>query len=145
MDYFEINLQTIINEKQKCFCRNRFDRMSIIEYFITSCLIREIIECLLKLHNNHIKHCDLTPYNIMVNQIPNDNVPDNFWFLKLANIGLTTFSPDFQITQTLNEENRRYLAPEVISGTTIDRYTTKADIYSLGQIFCDLFDIDINS
>jgi alpha-tubulin suppressor-like RCC1 family protein/tRNA A-37 threonylcarbamoyl transferase component Bud32 len=108
-----------------------------IGYYIASEIFIEILEGVDYLHqqNPPIIHRDLKPNNIL---ITNGN---NGKFAKLADFGLA-------IAHEFNDESHiqdsgsiKYMAPEV---TRTRKYDTKADIYSLGVIVQDLFNIDID-
>ena len=59
-------------------------------------------------------------------------------FLKIADFGLTTVFDG--ITQRSIAGTKEYMAPEVDQGT----YDLMADIYSLGKIGLELFNIDLD-
>ncbi len=61
--------------------------------------------------------------------------------MKIADFGLSKVHD----TNKLHTEDRGhigYAAPEVLKGRN---YNTKADVYSLGVILQEMFDIDVNS
>jgi serine/threonine protein kinase len=56
--------------------------------------------------------------------------------VKIADFGLMAIHDFPEKSHTLDKESTKYIAPEVINST---KYNTKADIYSLGIIFQNLF------
>jgi serine/threonine protein kinase len=61
-------------------------------------------------------------------------------FVKIADFGEIAFHLFDAQSHTEDKGTVRYIAPEVFSR----KYDTKADIYSLGVIFQQLFSIDPN-
>jgi alpha-tubulin suppressor-like RCC1 family protein len=104
-------------------------------FYITTKILIEILEAVEYLHKLNIIHRDLKPENILFSNGFNNR------FVKIADFGLAKVHDKTK----LNTENRgdvRYMAPEVVRSKT---YDTKADIYSLGIIIQDLFEIDYDS
>jgi hypothetical protein len=115
--------------------------MSVIKtpfgYYIASELSIELFECVNYMHkqNPPIIHRDLKPANILITYGKNGR------FVKLADFGLATTHTVEGESHTKYTGTRIYTAPEVMHSK---HYDTKADIYSLGIIIQELFDIDIN-
>jgi alpha-tubulin suppressor-like RCC1 family protein len=118
-----------------------------IEFEETVCLINEkyIILCILfiqilkgvnYLHKQipPIIHRDLYPDNILLKLVKNDKV-----VVKIADYGLVTIHKYAEQTHKSDVEHIKYIAPEVRNGRNYDK---RADIYSLGLIIKDLFNID---
>jgi serine/threonine protein kinase len=112
------------------------ENLTQIGYYIASQLFIEILECVQYLHKNQIIHRDLSPYNIMIQMNGENNR-----FIKICDFGLIAIHKFAQQSHTQDRGHIRYAAPEVLNGR---KYDTKADIYSLGIILINLFDIDIN-
>ena len=146
MELCSDNLDNIIKEMRKCFERQSTEEMSLTEYFICSQLMKEILECVQYLHqlDPPIIHRDLKPQNILVNYEPKNNR-----FLKICDFGISAFESKNTISHTRGVGTTKYMAPEVIGFKGKDElsvnYNTRADIYSLGIIFSELIDFDINS
>jgi serine/threonine protein kinase len=104
-------------------------------YYISSQLFEEILESVDYLHNQRIIHRDLKPNNILITDGMNGR------FVKIADFGLATIHEFDGQTHTKYKGTQRYVAPEVMRGRN---YDMKADIYSLGVILQELFNIDIN-
>jgi serine/threonine protein kinase len=68
-------------------------------------------------------------------------IENNEVFVKIADFGLIAFHEFAERTQTHSQDigQIRYAAPEVLNG---NRYDTKADVYSLGIILQNLFQLD---
>ncbi len=109
--------------------------MTPLGYYIASELSIEILESVNYLHKQKVIHRDLKPNNILITDGMNGR------FVKIADFGLATFHEFDGQSHTKYKETVRYAAPEVMSST---KYDTKADIYSLGVILYELFNIDIN-
>ncbi len=131
-------LKAIMKQKQNDFKRKRFEVMTALEYYISSELFKEILEAVNYLHSLEppIIHRDLKPNNILITEGLNGR------FVKIADFGLATFHKFDEQTHTEGLGNARYVAQEVLNG---GNYDMKADIYSLGVVSQDLFDVDINS
>jgi hypothetical protein len=108
-----------------------------IGFYISSALSEELINGINYLHkqNPPIIHRDLKPRNILIS----DGIDAKF--VKIADFGLSTvYQLDGNsLTKYLGTD--RYAAPEVMKG---NKYGVEADIYSLGVILQELFNIDIN-
>jgi serine/threonine-protein kinase ULK/ATG1 len=60
--------------------------------------------------------------------------------VKIADFGLMAIHNFSEQSHTIDKGTPKYMAPEVINNK---KYDTKADIYSLGVIFLNLFDLEI--
>jgi len=111
--------------------------MTPLGYFISSELFTEILECCDYLHkqNPPIIHRDLKPANILITGGKSGK------FIKVADFGLATIHKFDNQSHTKYKGTSDYRAPEV---TKSRKYDMKADIYSLGVIIEELFNIDIN-
>ena len=69
----------------------------------------------------------------------------NMKCLRICDFGIATFHDMTSIYHTNGVGTFAYLAPEVVSAKPRSKYNTKADIFSLGKIFEELFDVDINA
>ncbi|XP_054158274.1 eukaryotic translation initiation factor 2-alpha kinase 1-like [Oppia nitens] len=135
------SLKDLLEEKAIAFQRQPNQTFDSFEYFITSHLMLEMFECVEYLHTSQppVIHRDLKPANILINDKPIDNR-----FLKLCDFGLATHHNRMgsqSDTHTNNVGTDKYMAPEVKSG---NNYNEKSDIYSMGFILLDLFDINDN-
>jgi serine/threonine protein kinase len=129
-------LKKILEQKQNEFKRNHFEVMTPLEYYISSELFIEIIESVDYLHKQKIIHRDLKPTNILITEGTNGR------FIKLGDFGLAVIHGFDEQTHTQGWGSARYVAPEVLNGRN---YDTKADIYSLGVIAEELFNLDVGS
>jgi serine/threonine protein kinase len=109
--------------------------MSPVGYYISSELFKEILESVDYLHKQKVIHRDLKPTNILITGGINGR------FVKLADFGLATIHEFDDHTHTEYTGTRNYRAPEV---TRTRKYDMKADIYSLGVIVQEIFNIDVN-
>ena len=138
MELCSHNLKKVIEEKPKCFERQSSEAMNSIEFYISCQLFKELLESVGYLHESNppIIHRDLKPHNILITEESR-----NGRFLKLCDFGLATFDSTTTVSHSVGKGTPKYMAPEIYQGF----YNTKADIYSLGVIAQELFDIDINS
>jgi serine/threonine protein kinase len=131
-------LKGIMKQKLNEFKRSCFQVMTPLEYYISSELFKEILEAVNYLHSLKppIIHRDLKPTNILITEGKNAR------FVKLADFGLATIHQFDQQTHSEGLGTPSYMAPELWSGRN---YDTKVDIFSLGYVWQELFDVDINS
>jgi serine/threonine protein kinase len=131
-------LKGIMEQKLNEFKRTRSEVMTPLEYYISSELFKEILEAVNYLHkqNPAIIHRDLKPSNILITEGKNGR------FVKLGDFGLSVIHEYDEQKHTEGLGSVRYVAPEVLNGRD---YDMKADIYSLGVVSQDLFDVDIYS
>ena len=143
MELCSHNLKKVIEEKPKCFQRQSSEAMNSIEFYISCQLFKELLESVGYLHESNppIIHRDLKPHNILITEESR-----NGRFLKLCDFGLATFDSLTTVSHSVGKGTPQYMAPEIIIPTSKRTpYSTKADVYSLGVIAQELFDIDINS
>ena len=135
---------------------NRLNEENFIEilYFLRSKILVEIIECLNYLHSSNppIIHRDLKPKNILISNEMKGRI------LKLCDFGVSKFYQNTNNTEW--QGTKKYMAPEVKEDMsdeiTSDKsesddvhggkrkvpYNFKCDIYSLGIIAKELFEIN---
>ncbi|CAG2180074.1 unnamed protein product, partial [Oppiella nova] len=108
--------------------------MDCVEYFISCEILRQILESVQYLHelNPQIIHRDLKPENILIAKHVR-----NGRFIKLCDFGLAVEHRTETQSHSKNKGTPKYMAPELDQS----KYSTKADIYSLGIISMELFDI----
>ncbi len=109
------------------------EMLTPLGYYIASQLFIEILEAVNHLHEHKppLIHRDLKPGNILLNRKSKDR------FVKIGDFGLATLHEMIGQSHTSDVGTAKYIAPEVDT----KEYTTKADIYSLGAILMELFDI----
>jgi hypothetical protein len=140
MDCCETNLSNIIEEIKSNPVLSSGGVLTPVCYYTGCILFAELLGALNFLHKNKIIHCDLKPDNILLKN-------KDKGFIKIGDFGLASFH-EFNKTHKANKGTEKYIAPEVrncnASELTHSNYDTKADIYSLGVIYKDLFLLDIN-
>jgi serine/threonine protein kinase len=105
-----------------------------IGFYIAGGLLVEILESIDFLHKQNIIYRGLKPQKILVSNGANGR------FIKIADSGImTVHSGEGSHTQLMGY--LKYMAPEVLNSR---KYDTKADIYSIGVITQEMFNIDIN-
>ena len=135
MEYCFNNLKNILKIKHKIFKQIHNQSMNSIEYFISCEIFRQITEALNYLHSlkpEPLIHRDLKPENILIGMSENKRI------CKLADFGLSKFIENCSGSHTKYIGTPRYTAPEIRNG---HRYDITADIYSLGIIAQELFEI----
>jgi alpha-tubulin suppressor-like RCC1 family protein/tRNA A-37 threonylcarbamoyl transferase component Bud32 len=136
MELCDKTLQQLMDEINSDSNIKDNENLTQIGYYIASQLFIEILECVQYLHKNQIIHRDLNPYNIMIKMNRKNNR-----FIKICDFGLIAIHKFAQQSHTQDRGNISYAAPEVLIGR---KYDTKADIYSLGIVLINLFNIDID-
>ena len=135
MEFCSNNLKNISKNWKKFFAKNNSQPMNRIEYYICCQIFIELLEAVNYLHQykpQPIIHRDLKPANILF-----DDKGINGIFFKLCDFGLAKFHNDQSHTRFVG--SMKYMSPEVRDGT---HYGTKSDVYSLGKIGYELFEID---
>jgi serine/threonine protein kinase len=135
MELCVMTLKDVISKLNKELNRKLTQAMTILGYYVSSELFREILEGVKYLHNQNVIHRDLKPQNILITDGKNGN------FIKIADFGLATIHEYDGQSHTKYKGTRKYVAPEVMMKRN---YNKKADIHSLGVILQELFHIDIN-
>jgi serine/threonine protein kinase len=136
MDLCLFTLRDAMNKvNEELSIKNR-EPLNPIGYYIACELFIEILQSIDFLHKQSpaIIHRDLKPQNILVTNGSNGR------YIKISDFGIATaHSGEQSHTQLVG--TRKYMAPEVWNGR---KYDTKADIYSIGVITQEMFNIDIN-
>ena len=135
MEFCSNNLKNILQNRRKVFPRSDSQPMNRIEYYICCQIFIELLEAVDYLHQYkpQIMHRDLKPANILF-----DDKGMNGIFFKLCDFGLARMIDEISLTTLVGCS---YYAPEVKNGKS---YDTKSDIFSLGIIGCQLFDVDVS-
>jgi hypothetical protein len=109
--------------------------ITTVGYYIASQIFIQILEGINYLHkqNPPLIHRDLKPANILLKKSDQKG-----FCVKIADFGLMAIHEFSQQSHTLDKGTARYTAPEVINSR---KYDTKADIFSLGVIFQNMFDL----
>jgi serine/threonine protein kinase len=134
MQLCDKTLEDIIDVFENDSSLKNDDMLTPLGYYIAGQIFIEILEAVNHLHEHKppLIHRDLKPGNILLNRKSNDR------FVKIGDFGLATLHEMIGQSHTgTNVQTPKYIAPEVDT----KEYTTKADIYSLGAILIDIFDI----
>jgi hypothetical protein len=136
MELCRKSLEDIIDEIHNDIRMKTDEYLTPIGYYITIQLFFEILESVDFLHtqNPPLIHRDLKPGNILLKEYSN-----SYRFVKIADFGLMATHDFSDPTHTSDKGTARYTAPEVISSRN---YSTKADIYSVGVILKEMFELD---
>ncbi|CAG2100538.1 unnamed protein product [Medioppia subpectinata] len=136
MDYCSITLRTVLKQKKQVFVRQSSEPMIIYEYFILCEIFRELLQCIEYLHglDPPVIHRDIKPENILVSYNETTNT-----FLKLGDFGLAVEHERQSQSHTRGAGTPQYMAPVDHLNT---RYDIKTDIYSVGGLVHDMFEIE---
>ncbi len=106
-------------------------------YYIASNIFFQILEGVNHLNKQKepLIHRDLKPANILLKKCDQKG-----FCVKIADFGLMAIHKFSEQSQTIDKGTPKYMAPEVIINK---KYDTKADIYSLGVIFQNLFNLEL--
>ncbi len=135
MELCDKTLKQFIDEFEKDPEIKRNGTISPVGFYIASQLFIELVECVQFLHEKHLIHENLRTNNILLKLNKK-----NGRSIKIPNPGYKKLYEFAEPSQCLCRKHIKYTAPEVRS----KKYDLKADIYSLGVIFMDLFDFDIS-
>jgi len=134
MEYLEygnldvyINLLTRLKKKKKDIIKIK--KLEIINIFI------QCINALKYLHESNIIHRDIKPENIFMSRKLGIKLGD-FGVAAINNITGVNKSNYFKKNNCTMVGSKNYMAPEVYRGK---KYDNKADIYSLGLIFYEIY------
>jgi serine/threonine protein kinase len=133
MGFCDKTLEDVINEINNDYYMKANRVLTPIGYYIASQLFIEILEGIQYLHEHNVIHRDLNPMNIML-----ENDMSNGKFIKIVDFGLIAIHEFAEQLHSPDIGNIEYVAPEILDGR---KYDTKADVYSLGIILRQLFDI----
>ncbi|CAG2106088.1 unnamed protein product [Medioppia subpectinata] len=142
-EFCDYNMREIIDIKNCLFSQPSVDdtsavyALALIDYFIAYELFEELTRSLNYLHTLDIPiiHRNLTPESILViNTVFNSGGQ----YVKLSNFGYAKLHIFNGQPHTIDERVINYMAPEVAHSKY---YDLKSDIYSLGLICCELFDV----
>jgi alpha-tubulin suppressor-like RCC1 family protein len=137
MDLFEKTLDEILNEIRNLELKSENETYFPICYFVFCQIFIQVLEGVNYLHeqNPPLIHRDLNPKNILLDKKLSGR------FVKIADFNLSTLHEFAEQSHTKDVGAPKYTAPEVIRSR---EYGIKADIYSLGVIMENLFDLDVN-
>ncbi len=135
MEFCLMTLKEVMKKLNEELNQKLSEVMTPLGYYISSEIFKEILESVDYLHKQKVIHRDLKPNNILITDGMNGR------FVKIADFGLATIHEFDGQTHTKYKGTQKYVAPEVMRGRN---YDLKVDIYSLGFILQELFNIDIN-
>lgn len=135
MELCDKTLDELMLEIHGEFFRKEVEILSPTGYYLASEIFIQILKGVSCLHKHNIIHRDLKPSNILLKKGENSEI-----FVKIADFGLSVLHEFSEQSHTTDRGTVKYMAPEISSNK---KYDTKVDIYSLGIILKNLFDIDI--
>jgi tRNA A-37 threonylcarbamoyl transferase component Bud32 len=136
MELCDKTLSELMNENKSNPNMKTNDTLTLVGYFMTSRIFIELLEGVQYLHENKIIHRDLNPDNIMLKIEMNRNR-----IVKICDFNLLAIHKFAQQLHTQDRGHIKYAAPEILNGRN---YDTRADIYSIGVVFRELYEIDMN-
>ncbi len=136
MELCDKTLENVINEFDKESHLKSNGTLTIFGYYIASRIFIEILEGVNYLHkqNPSLIHRDLKPANILLKKCDTKG-----FCVKIADFGLMAIHKFSEQSHTIDKGTPKYTAPEVMES---NKYDTKADIFSLGVIFKNLFNLE---
>ena len=137
MDLCSMSLSTAIKQMEDHFEFTPSKILVPVAYYISSEILYEILKVINYLHTQDppIIHRDVKPANILIKFDVNGRC------IKLGDFGFAVLHEASFQTHTQNLGTAKYMAPEVRNSK---KYSTKADVYSVGVITQRLFNFDIN-
>jgi hypothetical protein len=138
MELCDKTLDDVIKELTNDSILKSTESLTRIGYYIASQIFIQILEGVNHLHkqNPPLIHRDLKPANILLIKSEAKG-----FCVKIADFGYAAHHKFSKQSHSLDKGTNKYMAPEVIESK---KYNTKADIYSLGVIFQNLFTLDMN-
>jgi hypothetical protein len=138
MELCDKTLEDMIEESTNDSILKSTESLTTVGYYISSQIFIQILEGVNYLHkqNPPLIHRDLKPANILLKKCDRKG-----FCVKIADFGLMAIHKFAEQSHSLDKGTPKYMAPEVI---TNKKYNTKADIFSLGVIFKNVFSLEIN-
>jgi hypothetical protein len=135
MELCDKTLEDIINRINKKTIFKINQTLTISGFYICSQIFKQILEGVNYLHkqNPPLIHRDLKPLNILLKRYEERKV-----LIKIADFGYMVMHEFSQQSHSIDKGPIKYMAPEVRNSS---KYDTKADIYSLGVVLQELFDL----
>ncbi len=135
------NLRQVINQLKTELKSEESQTLTPNGFYISSELMKEILESVEYLHKNNIIHRDLKPENILITDGMNGR------FVKIGDFRIvdliSNLEHDLYAKQnTLTLRSVDYSAPEIRMYDMSDMYDLKSDVYSLGVIMKQLFPLE---
>jgi serine/threonine protein kinase len=136
MELCDKTMDEVIEEFDKESHLKTNGTLTTVGYYIASRILIQILEGFNRLHiqNPPLIHRDLKPANILLKKDEAKGL-----CVKIADFGLMAIHKFSEQSHSKDKGTPKYTAPEVIYNK---KYNTKADIYSLGVIFKNLFDLE---
>jgi len=129
---FYILMELCSGKNLSIFIKEHKERCKLIEEKILYNIIKQICQGIKEMHNKKVIHRDLKPENIFINK--NNEI-------KIVDFGI---SKELNLYKEYTKTNKQsgslyYIAPEILNNGI---YNYKADMYSLGCIIYELFNLD---
>ena len=115
----------------RSFINKNINDNTLIEENIIINIVKQLCIGIKEIHNKKIIHRDLKPENIFIN----DNMN-----IKIGDFGISKQSNNTYALTTKKVASINYASPEILKKGT---YNEKSDIYSLGCIIYELFNLSI--
>jgi hypothetical protein len=134
MDLCDKNLPDIFDEFKEDFLMREDGHLSLIGFFIACDIFLQILKGVEYLHKKNIVHENLKSSKVLLKLSGNGD------YVKVSGLDeeFRGFSKQFHSIGKIYEKST---APEIFNNYS---YTTSADIWSLGMILLELFDIEID-
>jgi serine/threonine protein kinase len=137
MELCDKTLDDVINEFKNDSKLKTSESLTAIGYYIASRIFIQILKGVNHLHKQDppLIHRYLKPANILLKKCDQKG-----FCVKIADFRYMAIHKFSEQSHTADKGSNNYMAPEVTRGK---KYDKKADIYSLGVIFQNLFDLEM--
>jgi hypothetical protein len=137
MEFYKITLKQFIDDMRKDSVLY-FDRtLTLLGYYISSQIFIEILEAVDYMHKHNKFLGNLKPNNILLKKVSDGRT------VRIADF-YTRFIRDLADESKLRfKSSLKYFAPEYLADD-LQEFDAKADVFSLGVIFQELLDINVN-
>lgn len=137
MEFYKITLKQFIDDMRKDSVLYFGRTLTLLGYYISSQIFIEILEAVDYMHKHNKFLGNLKPNNILLKKVSDGRT------VRIADF-YTRFIRDLADESKLRfKSSLKYFAPEYLADD-LQEFDAKADVFSLGVIFQELLDINVN-